>query len=66
MQDCFPDTGSHYVVIIMGMFTPVVMVMVSIVMVIMVFVVMVFLTEFKKTHSDSRAVCVSLVLWCVI
>jgi len=34
MQDCFPDTGSHYVVITMGMFTPVVVVMVNIVVVI--------------------------------
>jgi len=55
-------------VITMGMFTPVVVVMVNIVVVMVVFVVMVmvFLTEFKKTHSDSRAVCVSLVLWCFI
>jgi len=68
MQDCFPDTGSHYVVITMGMFIPVVVVMVNIVVVMVVFVVMVivFLTEFKETHSDSRAVYVSLVLWCVI
>jgi len=55
-------------VIIMGMFTPVVMVMVNIVVLMVVFVVMVmvFLTEFRETHSDSRDVCVSLVLWCVI
>jgi len=26
----------------------------------------VFLTKFKETHSDSKAVWVSLVLWCVI
>jgi len=24
------------------------------------------LTEFRETHSDIRAVCVSLELWCVI
>jgi len=55
-------------VITMGMFTPMVVVMVNIVVVMVVFVVMVmvFLTEFKETHSESRAVCVSLVLWCVI
>jgi len=45
-----------------------VVVMVNIVVVIMVFVVMVmvFLIESRKTHSDSRVVCVSLVLWCII
>jgi len=55
-------------VITMGMFTPVVVVMVNIVVVMVVFVVivMVFLTEFKETNSESRALCVSLVLWCVI
>jgi len=56
-------------VITMGMFTPVVVIMVNIVVVIMVVfvvMVMVFLTEFRETHSDSRVVCVSLVLWCVI
>jgi len=66
MQDCFPDTGSYYVVITMGMFTPVVVMMVNIVVLMVVFVVMVVLTGFRKTHSDSRAVCVSLVLWCFI
>jgi len=62
MQDCFPDTGSHYVVITMGMFTPVVVVMVNIVVLMVVFVVMVMvvLTGFRKTQSDSRAGCVCL------
>jgi len=69
MQDCFPDTGSHYVVITMGMFTPVVVVMVFMVVILVVMVmvlVLMFLTKFRETHSNSRAVCVSLVLWCVI
>jgi len=68
MQDCFPDTGSHYVVITMGMFTPVVVVMVLMVVILVLFmvVILVILTGFKETHRDSRAVCVSLVLWCII
>jgi len=61
MQDCFPDTGSHYVVITMGMFTPVVVVMVFMVVILVLYmvVILVILTGFRETHSDSRAVCVS-------
>jgi len=68
MQDCFPDTGSHYVVITMGMFTPVVVVMVFMVVILVLFmvVILVILTGFRETHSDRSPVCVSLVLWCVI
>jgi len=52
MQDCFPDTGSHYVVITMGMFTPVVVVMVFMVVILVFFmvVILVILTGFRETQ----------------
>jgi len=44
----------------------VVMVFMVVILVLFMVVILVILTGFRETHRDSRAVCVSLVLWCVI